>query len=690
MAAMSKRIVFLLLLALPPAAPAGADEGMWLFNRPPRAQIQQRYGFTPSDAWLEHLQKSSIRFNNGGSGSFLSADGLILTNHHVGFDCLQEISTPERNIVENGYRAKTRADELQCPGLELNVLMSIEDVTKRVNGATANRSGAEAESARRAAMTAIEKESLDRTGLRSDVVMLFQGAEYHLYRYRKYTDVRLVFAPEEDIAFFGGDPDNFEYPRYNLDVTFFRAYENGSPARVPHWLEWSKAGVKEGDFVMISGNPGGTERLNTVAHLEYIRDVRDPFILEMLRRREVLLRTYSQRSAENERRAKDDILSIENSRKAIAGELETVQNPSLIGGKRASENEVRKTIAANAELQAAYGGAWDAVAKAIAAERETFYERRFLENSYAFNSRLFGIARTIVRLAAETAKPNEQRLREYRESNLESVRHSVLAEVPIYVDLQTVTLADSLSHWMERRPNDPLVAQAMAGKSPRERAAELVRGTKLADVAVRRQLIEGGWKAAEASDDPMIRLARLVDARSRELRKRYEAEVTEPLAQAYAKIANAWFRTAGGESYPDATFTPRISYGAVKGYVEEGAAVPAFTNFAGLYERAANHENIEPYDLPKRWLERKANVDPAAPFNFVASVDTTGGNSGSPLVDRAGEFVGIAFDGNLPTLGYNFAYQDVTARGIAVDARGIIESLRGIYGATELIEELLR
>jgi hypothetical protein len=680
-----------ILAALPAALPLQADEGMWLFNKPPLRQLQQRYDFTPSAAWLDKLQKAAVRFNNGGSASFVSPDGLIITNHHVGFDCIQKLSSAERDLVANGFRAKTRADELQCPDLEINVLMSIEDVTSRVNATTKpNMSSADAEAARRAALNAIESESVKKTGLRSDIVTLYQGAQYHLYRYKQYTDVRLVFAPEEGIAFFGGDPDNFEYPRFNLDISFFRAYENGKPVKPDAYLTWNAAGAKEGELVLVAGHPGGTDRIDTAGHLAFLRDLSYPWLLNYLRRQELMLELYSERGAENARRARDDLLSIENSRKSYQGSLGALQDPALLVRKRAEEDKLRQAVNASPELRAQYGDGWDIIDKAIAKSRAIYVERQMLASGYALAGDLFSKARTLVRYADETQKPNEQRLREFRETNLESIRFGLLAEPPFYADLETAKLADALSFWMESTPGDPLIAQVLNGKSPRQRAVELVQTTELADPRVRKELLEGGKAKIDASKDPMIVVARLVDARSRELRRQYESEVQEPLRQGYAKVANAKFHAGGDDIYPDATFTLRLAFGTVKGYTADARVQPWSTAFTGLYERADEHKNAAPWALPKSWVDAKPKLAMQTPFNFVATIDSVGGNSGSPVVNRAGEFVGILFDGNLPTLGYSFAYQDVDARSIAVHSAGIIEALRSVYGATELIQELTK
>ena len=679
-----------ILAGLMVALPVRADEGMWLFNRPPRQILQQRYGFNPTQQWLDHLQKASVRFNSGGSASFVSPDGLILTNHHVGLDCLAKISTPTHDYVATGFHAKTAAEEVKCLDLELNVLASIEDVTQRVNAAVpAGATPAQAQAARRGVMATIEQESTQKTGLRSDVVTLFQGGEYHLYRYKKYTDVRLVFAPEVAAAFFGGDPDNFEYPRYDLDICFFRAYENGKAVHPTDYLEWSATGPKDGDLVFISGNPGSTSRLNTLHHLEFYRDVQYIYVLNLLRRREVLLDNYAERSSENDRRAHDDLFSIKNSRKAYIGRIAGVQDPAVMKAKADAEAALKAKVAADPQLQAAYGDAWQTVDNALAVYKPIYLEYRYLEGQAAFNSRLFGDARLLLRLADESGKPNAERLREYRQSNLDSLKQELYSEAPIYKDLDTIELADSLSAWVEvAGANDPLVQQVLAGKSPKERAAELVNSTKLASADERKRLGEGGKAAVDASNDPMIQVARLVDGRARELRKTVEDNVQEPLRQAYAKIANAIFKTSGGDTYPDATFTLRLSYGTVKGFEEGGKQVAPFTTMAGAFDHSAEHKNQPPFDLPKSWFAHKADIKGSTPFNFVNTADIIGGNSGSPVVNRENQFVGIIFDGNLQSLPWDYVFDDRQGRAVAVDSAAILEALRHIYNATNVVSEL--
>lgn len=694
-----RRLSFVLFalatVAVCPAPAADADEGMWLFNCPPKKVLKERYGFDATDAWMRHLQQSAVRLNNGGSGSFVSADGLVMTNHHVGVDAMQKLSTKGRDLLQKGFYARTRAEELKCPDSEFNVLVSIEDVTDRVNAAVKSAGDSvAAEKQRRAVMNTIEQESFEKTKLRSDVVSLYNGGLYQLYRYKKYTDVRLVFAPEQDIAFFGGDAFNFEYPRYDLDICFFRVYENGKPAGTPQHLKWNPASLAEGDLVFVAGNPGHTDRMKTVRHLEFMRDCTLPAWLNMVRRREVLLMSYSQRSAEDARQAKHMLLSSQNGRKARLGGLAGLQDPAIMERKRAEEQAFRKAAEASSHA-ADCRKAFAAIDKSLADVVPIRADYEMLEQGQAFQCSLFGIARTLVRLAEETVKPNADRLREFRESNLDSLKQGLFSDAPIYPNLQTALLADSLSAYLERMrgcsgdENVDLVEKVMAGRSPRQRAAELVRGTKLADVAVRRKLAEGGLKAIEASDDPMVLLARLVDKPARQVRTVFEQQVEEPQREAYGKLANIRFALFGTDTYPDATFTLRLSFGTVKGYEENGRTLPVWTTMAGLYDTAAEHDYVYPFGLAKVWLDRKDRLKLATPMNFICTNDIIGGNSGSPVVNRAGELVGIAFDGNQASLVWDFIYDDVQGRAIAVHGSAILESLRKVYAAGALADELM-
>jgi hypothetical protein len=680
----------LLLLTAPTLSRLHADEGMWLFNDPPRQQLKKQYGFEPTDAWLNHLQKSSVRFNSGGSGSFVSKDGLVLSNHHVGADALQKFGDEKHNYLKEGFHARVLAEEKRCLDLELNVLMSIEDVTDRVNAAVKEElTPAEAFSARRAIMAQLEKESLDATGLRSDVVTLYQGGRYHLYRFKKYTDVRLVFAPEQQIAFYGGDPDNFEYPRFCLDICLFRVYEDGKPAQIADYLAWSKAGAEEGELVFVSGHPGRTRRLLTMAELAYSRDRQIPSALNFIKSTEVLLSAWSGRSAENARRAKDDLFGFQNSRKAYDGSLAGLLDPAMLAKKQQDEDALRRAVQGRPEL-ADVVDSWDRIADAQKVIAEHALKYNLLERGRGFRSDLFGIARTLLRAAEERPKPNAERLREFGEAGLDSLRFQLFSEKPIYDDLEQLQLADSLTQLtVEMGFNEALVQKVLAGQSPRQRAAALIQGTTLKSVDRRKALFDGGQAAVDAAKDPMIELARVIDGEARAVRKIIEAEA-EAKKQAHAGLAKARFAIQGTSTYPDATFTLRLAFGTVKGYQEAGQSIPFETTFNGLYDRAGRQELRPPFDLPERWVKRKRKLNLRTPFNFVSTVDIIGGNSGSPVVNRNGEFVGIIFDGNLSMLVFDFQYTDLQARAISVHSRAIIESLRTVYKADALADELVK
>jgi len=618
----------------------------------------------------------------------VSEDGLILSNHHVGADTLQKVSTKEKDYLKNGFHARTLDEEIKAPDLELNVLASIEDVTDRVNAAVkTGLSDEEAFKARRAVMAEIEKESKDKTGLRSDVVTLYQGGRYHLYRFKRYTDVRVVFAPEQQIAFFGGDPDNFEYPRYDLDICFFRAYEEGKPAKIQHYLKWSERGTKEGDLVFVSGHPGRTSRLLTMAELEYTRDYRLPKTLERLYRLEVLLGAYSARSQENARRAKDELFGVQNSRKANLGRHAGLLDPKLMSKKAAAEKKLRDAVASRDDLKEA-AGAWDRIAAAQKLIADNARAYNLLEAGLAFNSELFGIARTLLRAGDERPKPNGERLREFNEAGRDSLELALFSTKPIYDDLEELQLADSLTYLVEEMgATNQIVQEVLAGKSPRERAAELVRRTKVKDVPFRKKLYEAGQSAVASANDPMIALAKLIDEEARAVRKIIETQ-GEVKQQAHAKIAKARFALEGTGNYPDATFTLRLAFGLVKGFEEGGKHIPAHTKIAGLYERAREQDYRPPFDLPKIWLDRKSKLNLETEFNLVSTADIIGGNSGSPTIDRKGEFVGIIFDGNIQSLVLDFIYTDEQARAVSVDSRGIIESLRKVYRTDNVVAEL--
>ena len=671
-----------------------ADEGMWLYSAPPRAQIKAKYGFDLTDAWLDHVRLSSVRFNSGGSASFVSGDGLVITNHHVGADSLQKMGSKDKNYLRDGFYAKTSADEIKCNDLEVNVLQSIEDVTARINAAVpATLTGSDAALARRKIVAEVEKESREKTGLRSDVVTLYQGGAYHLYRFKRYTDIRLVFAPESQIAFYGGDPDNFEFPRYDLDVCFFRVYENGQPIKSANFLKWSANGAKEGELTFVSGHPGRTSRLLTTPELAYLRDNQFPDQLASLKRREVLLSSWSGRSQENARRAREDLFGIQNSRKVRDGGLAALQDPVFFGSKVAAEKALKQKLAdmpGGADALAAF----DRIAAAQQVIAGIANRQRLLEgtgglNAAGFTAESFSLARRLLRAGDERPKPNGERLSEFSDARRESFELSLFSDKPIYADYEIITLADSLTYLAANLgANDPLVAAVLAGKSPRARAAELINGTQVRDVAFRKKLYAGGAAAVAAAKDPMIEVARIVDTEARALRKIIEAQ-TEIKQQAQAKIGKARFAVEGANNYPDATFTLRLSYGPVAGYEESGVKVPATTTFAGLYARSAEQENKPPFDLPPRWVEKKSALDLSVPFNFVSTADIIGGNSGSPVVNTAGEFVGIIFDGNIQSLVGDFGYEDVQARALSVHSAGILEALKKVYEVPVLVNELV-
>jgi hypothetical protein len=682
---------------------ASADEGMWLYNEAPKDKIKAKYGFELTQAWLDHVRLSSVRFNNGGSGSFVSADGLTFTNHHVGAGCVQQLSTESHDYIKTGFYAKTQADEAKCPNLELNELVGIEDVTDKVNaGVKPEMSAADAGQAQRAAMSQIEKDCSTSTGLRCDVVTFYSGQVYNLYKYKKYTDVRLVFAPEFDIAFLGGDPDNFTYPRYDLDITFFRVYEDGHPAHLDNYLRWSRTGVKNDELVFVSGHPGNTSRQQTLAQLEFTRDVNYPSVLALLKRRIALLQDFSKQSEENARIAKEDIFGLQNSQKAITGYEAGLKDKSIWDAKASDETKLRAAYKADAKNSGA-SDPWDQIAQAEKLQRDIYLQLNYLERLRGFASGLPQIARILVRAAEEKPKPNGERLREYRDSGLPSLEQQLFSTAPVYKNLDTALSADSLAEMQDAMGKDNEDVRIVMGYwtpptdsypayytawTAAEAAKHLIAGTKLDDVAVRKQLYEGGQAAITASKDPLIVAMRSIERDALALRKEFDDKIDSVVRLNGTLIAKARFAQSGFSQPPDATFTLRLSYGAVKGYKENGKNIPYFTIMGGAYEHAAEHNNEPPYKLPGSWMNTKSKLDLKTPLNFVSTADIIGGNSGSPTVNKQGEVVGIIFDGNIESLSANFAYSEVQSRAVSVDSRGIQEALRKIYGATALADEL--
>lgn len=680
--------------------PPHAAEGMWLLSAAPVDRIERAHGIRITDHWLRHLQGASVRFSTGGSGAFVSDSGLVLTNHHVGADAIGKLGDAAHDYLRDGFVAATSADELRCHDLELNVLVSMEDVTARVVAAVpAGVPADEALAARRAALAAIEQESLAATGLRSDVVTLWQGGGYHLYRSKRYTDVRLVFAPEQQIAFFGGDADNFEFPRYNLDVCLFRAYEDGRPARVDHHLKWAAAPPRQGDAVFVFGHPGHTDRGATVAELESLRDQRLPLDLRILHRLESLLGAFAARGPEERRQATQDLRGVENGRKARSGILAGLLDPRVMEAKRRAEARLR------AEIEPTLQGRVSPFTRIEAAQRriDGIAERhRLLEGAAGFNSEFFRNARLIFRGVAERAKPNGERLREYRDSNRASLELQLFSDEPLYDGLETVKLADSLTFLATSLgADDPLVARVLDGLPPAERAARLIAGTELGRRPAgssrrdtRRELADGGPRAVAASDDPMLALVACVDEEARRLRGLAEA-ADEEKKQAHEEITRARFAREGTALYPDATFTLRLSYGVVTGGTQAGSAYPAVTTMAGLFARAAEKGETPPFDLPPRWQDARTRLagDRAfldTPLNFASTADIIGGNSGSPVVNAAGELVGVIFDGNIDSLILAVVYDDERARAVAVAADAIHAALEHVYPeAAALREEML-
>jgi hypothetical protein len=669
---------------------AAADEGMWLLNQPPMRMLKERYGFTPSAEWLELVQKASVKFPSG-SGSIVSEDGLVMTNHHVARGQLAKLSNADRDIINDGFLARSHEEEIKCPDTELLTLQEIIDVTDRVAGAVKpGMTNAQADAARRAIIATIEGEHKEKTGLTCQVVTLYGGGMYHLYCFKRYDDVRLVFAPEESIASFGGDVDNFEFPRFNLDVAFFRLYENGKPAKPAHHFSFTLEGVEEGQPVFVTGHPARTQRSYTVEHLRTLRDNLYPKWMDFIRRREVELNVFASESDEFATQAYRELPSIENGRKGLGGKLVALQDPRNFSKKVREEEELRSAIKANRQLSAQVGDAFEQIAQAQIVNDEIADEYNILERWPVGRSELFGIARNIVRLTEERTKPNEQRLSAYTESRIPSLEVSLYSPAPIFEELEINRVASGLGMAADTLGGDHEIVRTLyGGLGANDRARQLVQGSGLSDVDYRRSLVEGGVDAVRSSTDPMIQLALALDAESRAVRSRYEEDVEAPQTNAYGRLAAARFEAFGDSVYPDATFTLRLSTGRAKGFNQEGVQIPFETDFGGLFERYDERGPDEPFSLPRKWLASRSSLDPTTPFNLVSTNDIIGGNSGSPLLNADGEVVGLIFDGNRYSFAWDTIYSSEQGRAVSVDVRGMVEALRKVYGANDLANELV-
>jgi hypothetical protein len=677
-------------LLLGASAGAAADEGMWTLDHLPVQQLQQRYGFTPSPQWIDLVQHAALRLAEGCSGSFVSADGLVMTNHHCANTCLSQLSRGGQNYMADGYLARKQEDEPKCPDVELNQLDSITDVTARVNAATAGRSGAERIKAERAVSSQLEQSCVggDARTWRCDVVTLYHGGRYALYKYRRYQDVRLVFAPEQSIAFFGGDPDNFNFPRYDLDVTFFRAYQDGKPARTPQFLKFNTQGPKAGDLTFVVGNPGSTQRETPWTQLAAMRDGSLIPTYGYLSDLRGVLWQYSRAGAQQAKEAQDLLFGIDNSLKVYKGWLQTLADEDFIRRKQKDDAALRDWIAADPARRAKYGDPWAELEQAQRRGKELRDRYTMIAGGRGFGvgTQLFADALTLVRGADQRAKPDAERLPTFREANLPAVEQSLEANVPVYPAFERTMMAWSMEKMRQiLGADDPFVRETLGRQSPDQLAQQLVAGTRLADPAVRKRLWDGGAKAIAASDDPMIALARRIEPVATRIRKQYEDEVEAPTKKAGEAIAQARFARDGASSYPDATFTPRLSYGKVAGWKEKGEDVPPFTDFAGLYRRATG---ADPFKLPESWLAAKDALDPSTPMNFVTDNDIIGGNSGSPVIDREGRAVGLIFDGNIHSLGGNFVFDGSVNRAVAVDTAALVEAVRKVYKLPRLADEL--
>jgi len=669
------------------ASSAFADEGMWTFDNFPAAAVKQKYGVTIDQKWLDHVRASAVRLAGGCSASVVSPNGLVLTNHHCVAGCAQNLSAPEHDYVKNGFFTARLEDEQQCPGTQAEILQTIEDVTTTISSATKGKSDADFARARNAAIANVEKQAC--TGReathRCQVLTLYDGGQYKLYTYRKYSDVRLVFAVEFDTAFFGGDPDNFNFPRYDLDFSFLRLYENGKPVATPEHLAWNASAPKDGEPVFVAGNPGGTDRQLTEAELTTLRDVTQPTQLMLGSELRGRYTRFAQESAEHARIANRDLFGLENGLKALRGEHEALLQPSLFDDKRKADAALKAKVNADPKLKAEIGDPWAEIARAQTERIALAKPYNFLEGRAGYGSTLFRYARTLVRAAEERAKPNGERFREYADARLPLVEKTLLDRQPVETDLEQLKLEFWFTKLREEMTADAPQTALVLGKDSPENLSRALTASKLADPALRKQLWEGGLSAIRASNDPMIRFVLKIDEAARNVRKAFEERVEGPTDRASERIAKARFAVYGTSVYPDATFSLRLSYGKVAGWTEPGRTIPPFTNFGGLYQRTTGQP---PFQLAPRWVEAKGKVDDKTVFNMSSDNDIIGGNSGSPLINAKAEVVGAIFDGNIHSLGGEYFFDPKVNRAVSVSTVAMTEALIKVYGRNALVAEL--
>jgi len=671
---------------------AAAEEGMWTFDNPPRALLQERYGFSPDAAWLERVRLASVRFNDGGSGAFVSPHGLLLTNHHVAVGQLQKMSSAEQDYVQGGFYARELADEIKAVDLELNVLQSMDDVTARVQAVVKPGMSAQAAlEARKAERARLEKESQAATGLRSEIVDLYHGGEYWLYRFKRYTDVRLVWAPEKQAAYFGGDPDNFTYPRHDLDVALFRVYAGDAPLATPHFLKVNPEGAGAGELVFISGHPGGTDRLLTLSQLELLRQGKYPFMLGYLTRALGVLREFAARGPEQARQAAVLTYSYENALKAYAGQFQGLQDPQVMAVKRAQEQSLRAGVAANPEWSRLYGDAWERIERVAQRHAAEITRRDALELWRArLLPKLVSRVLSLVLYTAEIQKPDAERLDGYHDAELEELEFISLSPAPVYKDLEAALLALGFHVLLEKLDAQAPLRRLVSGAGGPEAAARAwLEGTRLDDPAARRALWVGGRAAVEASTDPLVVFARQLEPILRENDAWMKKNVESELTPASERVARARFAVLGKSSYPDATFTLRLTFGPVQGYPMNGSQAAPFTTLHGLYDRSLGFDRRPPWDLPARFWDRRARLALDTRVNFVCQCDIIGGNSGSPVLNRAAELVGVVFDGNIESLPGRFLFDPRANRAVAVHAGYLLHALEELYDAGELADELM-